>query len=148
MISRRSAGKRPRPAAYVEHGLALDGAGVTRQPLLAGGGCRAHRVGGPGVEDDVVAGAAVNCVVTGAADEDIVAGTAEEGVVPLAADQHVVAVAAVQRQERRIGRQLGGVDHVRSSEPVDREPVAAGDRAGHRNQRRKVSDLQRLARRP
>src|SRR5687768_5345231 len=57
------AGKLPLLAVDLEHGLALDGAGVRRQPLLPDGGRRGHGVGGEAVEYDVVAEPTVDRVV-------------------------------------------------------------------------------------
>ena len=48
------------------------------------------------LDDDVVAGPAVEDVDAGPAEEDVVAGAAEEGVVAGTAQEHVVAVAAVE----------------------------------------------------
>ena len=79
----------------LEHGLAVDGADVGRQPLLAGVGRRGHGVGADALDHDVVAVAAVEDVDAGAADEHVVAAAAEQHVVAVAADEHVVAVAAV-----------------------------------------------------
>ena len=83
------------------------------------------------LEDDVIARRAVEDVVAGAADQHVVAGAAQEGVVAGTAEQHVVVAAAVRGEQRRVGRQAGGVDHVVARQRVDRDPVAAGDRAGH-----------------
>ena len=85
---------------------------VASQPLPTRG-CRGHGVGGEGVDDDVVAGAAVDDVVPRSADQDVVAGTAVQHVVAGAADEDVVAVAAVQRELDRVGRHAGGVDRRR-----------------------------------
>ena len=64
------------------------------------------------LDQDVVAGAAVEDVLPRPADQDVVAGAAEEDVVPRAADQDVVAVAAVRREQDRVGRQGRGVHDV------------------------------------
>ena len=47
------------------------------------------------LDDDVVAGSAVEHVLPGAADQDVVAGTAGQGVIAGTADQDVIAVAAI-----------------------------------------------------
>ena len=49
------------------------------------------------LDDDVVAGSAVEDVLPAAADQHVVAGTAVQRVVAGAADQDVVAVAAIWR---------------------------------------------------
>ena len=70
--------ERPLLAADVEHGLAVDDAGVGRQPVLPGGGRRGHGVAADELDHDVVAVAAVEDVDAGAADEHVVAGAAEQ----------------------------------------------------------------------
>src|SRR5262249_58683486 len=95
-------GKRELLAVEVEHGPAVDGAGVGRQPA---GPDRAGRVhdAGRGVEHDVVAGATVEGVVSGSADEHVVARAAGQHVVTRAAQDYVVAVTAVQGEWNRAG---------------------------------------------
>ena len=84
---------------------------VASQPL-PGDRRRGHRVGAEALDDDVVAGPAVEGVVAGAAEEHVVARAAEQRVVAVAADQDVVAVAAVEGEQHRAGGDAGGVDHV------------------------------------
>ena len=82
------------------------------------------RLGGDALDDDVVAEPAVEDVDAGPAEEHVVARAAEEGVVAVTAEEHVVAVAAVSREQRRVGGEAGGVDHVVAGQGVDRQPVA------------------------
>src|SRR5262245_35507305 len=63
------------------------------------------------LDDDVVAGAAVEDVVTGASVQHVVAGVAEQRVVTGAADEHVVAVAAVSGQLHGRCGELRRVEH-------------------------------------
>src|SRR4051794_8574740 len=96
----RQVGARENPllAVQLQDGLALDRAGVGRQPLLPDDGSgRGHPVGADALDDDVVTRRTVEDVLTGAAQEDVVAGAAEQCVVARAAEQHVVALAAVER---------------------------------------------------
>ena len=107
--------KRVLLAADVEHGLAVDDAGVGRHPVLADDGRRAHGVAlASGVWMTMLSpGPPSRSVDARAADEDVVAVAADEGVVAGAADQDVVAVAAVHRHELiAVGRQPGRLDHV------------------------------------
>ena len=67
--------------------------------------------GGPLLDEDVVAGAAIEDVEPGAADEHVVSRIAAEGVIAVAADQNIVAVAAIggkldgaRREPRRLDR--------------------------------------------
>ena len=99
--------KRPLLAAELQHGLVADGAAVRPQPLLADGGGRGHRVGDEALDDDVVAGPAVDRVDAAAAEEDVVSLAAEQHVVAGAAAQDVVVVAAVEGELQRGGRELG-----------------------------------------
>src|SRR5687768_18579911 len=69
-----------------EHGLALDDAGVGPQPARPLDAGRAHGAGSEGVDDDVVAGRAVDRVVARPADEDVVPGAPGERVGTVAAD--------------------------------------------------------------
>src|SRR5215211_3275472 len=87
-------------AVDLHDGLALDRAGVLRDPAAPDGRRRADRVGRQAVEHDIAAGGAVDRVVARTADQDVVARAAEQRVVAGAADQDVVAVAACGGQQR------------------------------------------------
>src|SRR6266511_1288936 len=106
--------------------------------------CRCLRGDGdrcrPLLDDDVVAGAAVEDVLAVAADQHVVAVAATESVVAGAADQDVVAVAAV-------GGELNGVcpeplrcDDVVAVEPIDGEPVVGGFEPGDVHRGGKTED--------
>src|SRR5206468_12552850 len=75
------------------------------------------------LEEDVVAGAAVQEVLAVAAEEDVVAGAAEEGVGSGAADEHIVAVAAVLGEGDGGGVEAGGFDHVAAVLGLDDQAV-------------------------
>ena len=77
----------------------------------------------PALDDDIVAGAAVQDVQSAATDQHVVTRTARQRVVAGAADQDVVAVAAIG-DELDAAVQAGGRDDVVAIEAVDDDPVA------------------------
>ena len=87
----------------------------------ADGRPRRARDASPSVlDDDVVAGPAVEHVDAGATDQNVVAGTAQQRVRTAAADEHVGAVAAIGREPDRVGRTWSARAAGRSTELIVR----------------------------
>ena len=74
------------------------------------------------VDDDVVAGTAVEHVLPAAADQDVVSGTTGQDVVAGAADQDVVAVAAIGGELHACQSPDATIDVV-AAETVDDEAI-------------------------
>jgi len=79
-------------------------------------------MGAERMNDDIVAGSAIEDVEPEAADEHVVSGAAVEDVVAIAADQDVVAVAAIGGELH--GRpEPGHLDDVIAGKAIDDDPI-------------------------
>ena len=95
---------------------------LAQQGGTAAGEPSPRSVAHQGLDDDVVAGSAVEDVLPAIADQHVISGAAAQGVVAGAADQDVVAVAAIGG-ELHAAAKPGRIDDVIAAEAIDDDAI-------------------------